>query len=223
MEGRCQRRSFAAERDVSPAEVCNGGNAGAAGDDVRVADLQGERIATIGAVAKRLSVAANGLNVFSSNLRQRQQLERGVAEGLTDRTVKLTEQNVEVLCGDADVIVDCFDNQASRLVLSSFAREPDKPLVHAAIAANKKIQAIKVYRQIFGTSLKDAKDAVDAMARGESVSHPVSRPTPPAGSAPTMDDVRAALANGKKILAIKHYREIHDVGLKEAKDAVEAL
>jgi molybdopterin-synthase adenylyltransferase len=52
--------------------------------------------------------------------------------------VKLTAENVEALCGKADLVVDCFDNQASRLVLSAFARSTGKPkpLVHAAISAD---------------------------------------------------------------------------------------
>jgi len=38
----------------------------------------------------------------------------------------------------------------------------------------------------------------------------------------TMDDVRHLLAQGDKIGAIKMYREINHVSLKQAKDAVEA-
>jgi ribosomal protein L7/L12 len=43
------------------------------------------------------------------------------------------------------------------------------------------------------------------------------------GPAPTMEDVKQALATGDKILAIKLYRQMTQVGLKEAKDAVERL
>src|SRR5690349_22523966 len=45
--------------------------------------------------------------------------------------VRLTAENVEQLCGAADLIVDCFDNLASRKVLSEFARRAGKALVHA--------------------------------------------------------------------------------------------
>lgn len=47
-------------------------------------------------------------------------------------------------------------------------------------------------------------------------------PLPPAGQG-TMDDVRRLVAEGHKIAAIKVYREVHGVGLREAKEAVEAL
>jgi len=50
--------------------------------------------------------------------------------------VRLAETNVEALCGTADLLVDCFDNHASRSLLSSFARLTGKPLVHAAISAD---------------------------------------------------------------------------------------
>src|SRR5690349_10658494 len=50
--------------------------------------------------------------------------------------VRLTEQNVEALCGAADLIVDCFDNAASRTVVSTFARAQGKALVHAALAGD---------------------------------------------------------------------------------------
>jgi large subunit ribosomal protein L7/L12 len=39
----------------------------------------------------------------------------------------------------------------------------------------------------------------------------------------TDDDVRALAKDGKKIQAIKWYRALHGVGLKEAKDAVEEM
>lgn len=50
--------------------------------------------------------------------------------------VRLTKDNVEQLCGTADLIVDCFDNLASRTVLSEFSRAKGKPLVHAAISGD---------------------------------------------------------------------------------------
>lgn len=40
---------------------------------------------------------------------------------------------------------------------------------------------------------------------------------------PRMDEIDALLRDGKKIQAIKTYREITGAGLKEAKDAVERM
>ena len=50
--------------------------------------------------------------------------------------VRLNEGNVDALCGAADLVVDAFDNAASRRTLSTFARKTTKPLVHAAISAD---------------------------------------------------------------------------------------
>ena len=50
--------------------------------------------------------------------------------------VRLAEGNIEALCGAADLLVDAFDNAASRELLSAFARKAGKPLVHAAISAD---------------------------------------------------------------------------------------
>ena len=45
----------------------------------------------------------------------------------------------------------------------------------------------------------------------------------PGAGHPTDDSVREFLLRGRKIEAIKAYREVHGVGLKDAKTAVEAL
>lgn len=50
--------------------------------------------------------------------------------------VRLTGDNVETLLDKADLVVDCFDNQRSRLLVSGFCRAKHKPLVHAALAAD---------------------------------------------------------------------------------------
>ena len=48
-----------------------------------------------------------------------------------------------------------------------------------------------------------------------------SSEAPPANL--TDDQIRATAMAGQKIQAIKWYRQLHSVGLKEAKDAVEAM
>ncbi len=50
--------------------------------------------------------------------------------------VRLTAANVDTLLANADLIVDAFDNAASRAILSTFARAKNKALVHAAISAD---------------------------------------------------------------------------------------
>jgi len=50
--------------------------------------------------------------------------------------VRLGESNAAHLLTACDLAVDCFDNQASRLLLSAAARAAGVPLVHAALSAD---------------------------------------------------------------------------------------
>ncbi|MBU8894289.1 thiamine biosynthesis protein ThiF [Corallococcus sp. H22C18031201] len=50
--------------------------------------------------------------------------------------VRLTRDNVATLCGGADLLVDAFDNQDGRRLLSDFARQTTTPLIHGAVAAD---------------------------------------------------------------------------------------
>jgi ribosomal protein L7/L12 len=91
--------------------------------------------------------------------------------------------------------------------------------IKAAVAAGDKIQAIKLYRDATGVGLAEAKEAVELIAAGK---------PPPSGAAPSlsadaMREVSALLMAGKKIEAIKLYRNTAGVDLKDAKDAVDAL
>jgi len=85
----------------------------------------------------------------------------------------------------------------------------------AALRAGQKIMAIKRYRELYGVGLKESKDAVEAIMAGAAPVAPEPTPT----LQPELDHI---LATGQKISAIKYYREIINVGLKEAKEAVEA-
>lgn len=50
--------------------------------------------------------------------------------------VRLVEANAAELLGEGDLLVDCFDNAASRTLLSQFARAHDKACVHGALSAD---------------------------------------------------------------------------------------
>ncbi len=50
--------------------------------------------------------------------------------------VRLTAGNVATVAAGADLLVDCFDNAASRLVVRSFAATAGVPSVHAGLAAD---------------------------------------------------------------------------------------
>lgn len=86
------------------------------------------------------------------------------------------------------------------------------------IANGQKIGAIKRYREETGAGLKEAIVFIEAIESGNT----------PAASLEDISDhvtqkILGLLQSNKKIEAIKVYRELKGVGLKEAKDAVEAL
>lgn len=85
-----------------------------------------------------------------------------------------------------------------------------------ALERGDAIEAIKRLRQATGLGLKEAKDLIDQHARGETVT--VSAAVPLALSPVVIE----ALQRGNKIEAIRLLREQTGLGLKEAKDAIEA-
>ena len=87
----------------------------------------------------------------------------------------------------------------------------------ALLAEGRKIEAIKRYREVTGAGLAAAKETVEALERGEPL--PTKEPVDSA----LENEIVLLLQGNKKIEAIKVYRERTGVGLKEAKDAVEAV
>lgn len=86
------------------------------------------------------------------------------------------------------------------------------------LAQGRKIEAIKLYRELHGCGLKEAKEAI------ENFSEPAARPAAPRPVAAADDaDIKQLLDEGNKIAAIKLYRERYQVSLKTAKEAVEKI
>ena len=52
------------------------------------------------------------------------------------KSVRVAENNVHELLSGCDLVVDCFDNHASRTLLSTVATAQELPLVHGALAAD---------------------------------------------------------------------------------------
>ena len=96
--------------------------------------------------------------------------------------------------------------------------------VAALARAGKKLDAIKLYRQLTNANLLDAKTAVEAIQAG---SPTLVNPTANTENASLTSEqnarVQQLMQSGQKIEAIKLYRQVTGVGLKEAKDAVEGM
>ncbi len=92
--------------------------------------------------------------------------------------------------------------------------------LNALVSRGHKIEAIKLYRERTGTGLKEAKDAVEAVERGEPLLLPGAFISSGTGADADLTDL---LRRGQKIEAIKLYRERTGTGLREAKEAVDRL
>jgi len=93
--------------------------------------------------------------------------------------------------------------------------------VRIALQEGNKILAIKIYREVTGLGLAEAKDAIENFERNPETAQ-FAR-SAPAAMGPVPPGVHEALMAGNKIEAIKRYREATGVGLKEAKDAVDQI
>jgi ribosomal protein L7/L12 len=100
--------------------------------------------------------------------------------------------------------------------------------IRELLAERQKIMAIKIYRQVTGAGLKQAKDAVEAIEAGGTLD--ASQLGPLANLVPTpVDDASAfsqatqLLKKGDKITAIRLLRNHFDVSLMVAKDAADRL
>lgn len=110
------------------------------------------------------------------------------------------------------------------------ALTPRKPIVSNVsspeeileIAKTNKIQAIKECRAMYGFGLKDAKDVVEKMLRENSASF-MKSDNKEESDDEKIDEIKSILESGNKIEAIKQYRALYGVGLKDAKEAVERL
>lgn len=108
--------------------------------------------------------------------------------------------------------------------------------VASLLQAGKKINAIKIYREDTGASLADAKAAIERMEQQLKLyglqfsSIQVENAASEAHALRSEVDLETLLAEvgyllsqNEKIKAIKRYREITGVGLREAKEAVDQM
>lgn len=89
--------------------------------------------------------------------------------------------------------------------------------VRALLADGQKIAAVKVYRDRVGCSLREAKDAVEAMQAGGAAPHA-------AVDDPYLEsELLSLLGRGEKLKAIELYRQKTNRSLSAAKQSIEAL
>jgi ribosomal protein L7/L12/uncharacterized protein YbaR (Trm112 family) len=100
--------------------------------------------------------------------------------------------------------------------------------IRELLAARQKIMAIKVYRQVTGAGLKQAKEAVEAIEAGgtldaSQLAPQVNLAPTPVDDASTFSQATQLIKEGEKIAAIRLIRNRYDVSLMVAKDAADLL
>jgi ribosomal protein L7/L12/DNA-binding beta-propeller fold protein YncE len=86
----------------------------------------------------------------------------------------------------------------------------------------EKIEAIKLYREVFGVGLKEAKDAVEQIEAGQPVTFVQTVQTPLDADQFTAE-LQQLISQGDKVEAVKRYHQTYQVGLKQAKEAIDGL
>lgn len=99
---------------------------------------------------------------------------------------------------------------------------PHTGQLESLVYAGQKVEAIRLYREQAGCSLREAIEAVEAFERGETASLAFVPPSPPDAQA-IIAQIEEWVQRGNKINAIKAYREYTGVGLKTAKDVIDAI
>jgi ribosomal protein L7/L12 len=145
----------------------------------------------------------------------KQEIRALLGEGQKIQAIKLYREHTGVGLKEAKEAVEAIERAEPfpihEIVDESFERELIALLDHG-----EKIEAIKLYRERTGVGLKEAKDAVEAIQRGE-------RLDPEESDNAFHQTLVSLLKQGRKIDAIKVYREVTESGLKESKDAIESI
>ena len=99
-----------------------------------------------------------------------------------------------------------------------------KDAIRNAIASNQKIDAVKLYQNATGSSLKTAKEVIETRMRSSSPARTsrLSGEVPGVDSAAT-EAILDAIFQGRKLDAVKRYKTASGLGLKESKEFVEDL
>jgi ribosomal protein L7/L12 len=146
-------------------------------------------------------------------------VERLAKAGDKAEAIQRYRQGTGVDQREAKRAVDALDMGMPAAAFESAFSNPAEQLeaeVQQLLAEGRKMSAIKLYREHTGVGLREAKQAVEAMQPDTLLPH----------YSPDADveaRIYTLLVAGRKMDAIKLYHEHTNSGLKEAKEAVEAM
>lgn len=183
------------------------------------------------------------LDEFDTRLVRRTEVLDLLQAGKTIKAIKIYREDTGASLADAKAAVERMAPNGSVLYSQHIpAGRVDmidegtlKAEVERLLMQRRTIQAIKLYREQTGLGLREARDAVTQIAnamqsdissfaqRGELDTEAVQPVQNQQMVASPGDDIRSLLLEGKKISAIKLYREQTGLGLREAKDTIEQM
>jgi ribosomal protein L7/L12 len=115
-----------------------------------------------------------------------------------------------------------FLGEDDRRSSSDYAAGSLEQRVFDLIGRQRKLEAIKLYKDETGAGLWEAKEAVEAIERGQSPGE-VSPHTKPFGDAALESEIVSLLRQQASLKAIRRYRESTGGSLRDAKIAVDAI
>ena len=95
--------------------------------------------------------------------------------------------------------------------------------IRELVRARKMIEAVKAYRVATGVGLAEAKHAIDVMFHKDPLGSPQPAQPAPVRAPISEDQIKELLLKRNKIEAVKLYREMSGLGLKESKDVVDQI
>jgi ribosomal protein L7/L12 len=148
--------------------------------------------------------------------RWNQEIRALLGEGRKFQAIKLYRPRSGVRLRQAQEALEAIE-RGEPLSIPEMVDEPSERELAALPDQGQKIKAIKLYWARTGVRLKEAKDAVEAIQRGERL------PEPETSDNSFHETLVSLLKQGRKIDSIKVFREVTGSGLKESKDAIESI
>jgi ribosomal protein L7/L12 len=159
-----------------------------------------------------------------------------IQKGKIIEAVKLTRQVTGLGLKESKDLVDAMRAGLEVQIIAIDQRkspargsDPDE-LEHTVaqlLADNKKIEAIKIYRQATGLGLKESKDAIEAYQRSGIFPEIIPQSAPGMSSAflPTgsLEKITSLTQAGERQQAIDFYRQVNDSSLLEAERVIDGM
>ncbi len=160
-------------------------------------------------------------NQRHNNADEDAELRQYIQSGKKINAIKRYRELAGVGLKEAKLAVELLEKRDNQPAIHQIsAPDTDDAELWSYIKSGDKIRAIKRYRQLYGTGLKEAKNAIDSLTDNTTYT---TTSTEASTGYVDPDELQRLIQAGRKIEAIKYYRECTGVSLKEARDAVEWL